>query len=155
AISRDATLTVACTYDTLLAWRTDTGDPLWQLHEPRADWSALATDATGSQIRAAGANGTHLLDATNGSTLRTRPTTAWRVLSAALSPDGRIALTGDTPEQVRIWDLRNPGPEPVRRLRGLSMVDALALSDDCQTLVVGHSDGSLQLWAVDWDLAVR
>ncbi|WP_194925716.1 WD40 repeat domain-containing serine/threonine protein kinase, partial [Catenulispora pinisilvae] len=150
ALSRDETLTVACTYDTLLAWRTDTGDPLWQLHEPRADWSALATDATGSRILAAGANGTHLLDATNGSTLRTLPTTDWRVLSAALSPDGRIALTGDTHEQVRIWDLRNPGPEPVRRLRGLSMVDALALSDDCQTLVVGHSDGSLQLWAVDW-----
>ncbi|MBS2554793.1 hypothetical protein KGQ19_48895, partial [Catenulispora sp. NL8] len=140
------------TYDTVFAWRTDTGDLQWQLHEPGADWSALALDATGTRALTAGANGTHLLNATTGSTLRTLPTTDRRVLAAALSPDGRIALTGDTHEQVRIWDLRNPAAEPIRRLRGLSMVDALALSDDCQTLVVGHSDGSLQLWGLDWDL---
>jgi hypothetical protein len=94
-----------------------------------------------------------LLDTGSGRILRTLTGHEHVVTALAFSADDHVAVSTD-----------HEGPdeavEPRRRrlpadLQGLTGEYSLALSADRHWLLVGHHDGSLQLWAIDWDLAIR
>jgi WD40 repeat protein len=68
------------------------------------------------------------------------------VLSVAVDPEGRTAVSGGTDGSVRVWDVR--GGRRVMTLRGprYSPVSALALTADAAVAVSGNQDGQLSVW---------
>jgi len=71
----------------------------------------------------------------------------WTVISVALAPDGRTALSGCLDKTVKLWDLAT-GNE-IRTLTGhTDMVCCAALAPDARTALSGSNDGTLKLWDV-------
>jgi len=66
------------------------------------------------------------------------------VTSAALSPDGRSVLIGETAAQIRLVDLATGQVEPLPSDMGSVM--SVAWSADGQTLAAGTFDGFIKLW---------
>jgi WD40 repeat protein/tRNA A-37 threonylcarbamoyl transferase component Bud32 len=67
------------------------------------------------------------------------------VRSAALSRDGRLALSGGADKVLRLWDVRT-GKE-LRRFEGhQDEIRCVALSADGQRAVSGSADGVVKLW---------
>ena len=69
----------------------------------------------------------------------------FQVNSAAISPDGRPALTGGVDNVVRVWDLTT-GRE-IRRLGGhFGGVPFVAFSSDGRLALTGSRDRTARLW---------
>jgi WD40 repeat protein len=63
----------------------------------------------------------------------------------AVSPDGRLALSGGEDQSLCLWDV--PGADMLRRLRGhAAAVRCVAFAPDGRTAVSGGSDCALILW---------
>lgn len=72
----------------------------------------------------------------------------------ALSPDGRLALTGDERGLVAVWDVARG--EKILSLRGhRDQVFAVSFSKDGKTALSGSWDGTLRLWRVDQGTLIR
>jgi WD40 repeat protein len=73
--------------------------------------------------------------------------TGW-VISVALSPDGRLALSGSHDRTMRLWDVAT-GQEK-RRFKELGdWVEAVAFSPDGRQALSGCEDRTVRLWEVD------
>jgi WD40 repeat protein len=71
-----------------------------------------------------------------------------RVISVAICPDGRTAVTGSTDHSVILWDLENR--EFVRRFEGhTGAVGCVAISADGTKIFSGSEDGSVLEWRND------
>ena len=67
------------------------------------------------------------------------------ILGAAISPDGRIALSGGADSTLKLWDVAS-GKE-LRTLRGhTDAVWSVAFLPDGRTALSGSCDGTLKLW---------
>lgn len=76
------------------------------------------------------------------------------VLALAISPDGRICLSGDTEGKIRLWNLAT-GRE-IRRLEGhKNAVFSLAFSADGSQALSSGEDQTLRLWDVRAGREVR
>ena len=68
--------------------------------------------------------------------------TDW-ILSVALTPDGKWALTGSQDNTARLWDLSNPGSSP-RVLSGhKGAIFSIALTPDGKWALTGSKDNTL------------
>jgi WD40 repeat protein len=73
--------------------------------------------------------------------------TNW-VISVALSPDGRRALSASHDRTVRLWNVET-GEELRRMATGGGWVEAVAFSPDGRRAVSGHEDGVVRMWEVE------
>jgi WD40 repeat protein/serine/threonine protein kinase len=70
------------------------------------------------------------------------------VWAAALSPDGKVILTGSADKTARLWDAATGHPLGPP-LRHPDEVRAVAFSPDGKTVVTGSHDGTARLWDAD------
>ena len=67
------------------------------------------------------------------------------VYTAALSPDGRLLVSGGTDAAIKLWDVASG--RVLRTLTGHSeSIHAIAFSPDGQTLASASSDKTIRLW---------
>lgn len=70
------------------------------------------------------------------------------VLSLAFSKDGKWLASGSQNKTIKLWDLDNPGEQPLYTIANahLSQILSLAISDQHQILVSGGADRTIKLW---------
>ena len=125
--------------------RRDTagGDPIHSAAFSRDGRSAISAGLTNDALT--------LWDVATGKVLRTfRYRRGGRVTSAALSPDGRFALSGGgevREGEIRLWDAATG--EELRSFKGhTSKVTSVVFSSDGRFVLSGSWDGTLKLWDV-------
>jgi len=69
-----------------------------------------------------------------------------RVLSIALSADGRTVVSGSADETIRVWNLSTGKELRIRRGHYIEQVNTVALSTDGQTLASGNNDWTIRVW---------
>ncbi len=76
------------------------------------------------------------------------------VVSVAVTPDGRYALSGSKDKTVKVWDIES-GVE-VRTLSGHSnSVRALAVTPDSRFVLSGSDDHTVKVWDIESGVEVR
>jgi WD40 repeat protein len=73
---------------------------------------------------------------------------ATTVTAVALTPDGRLAVTGSIDETVRVWDLET-GTEQAVLTGHRSTVTAVALTPDGRLAVTGSIDETVRVWDLE------
>jgi WD40 repeat protein len=68
-----------------------------------------------------------------------------QVISVAFNQDGSMIASGSTDNTLKVWDV--PVNAPIRSLKSIDAVQAVALSPDGLKLAIGGKDGSLKLVA--------
>jgi WD40 repeat protein len=70
------------------------------------------------------------------------------VLSLAFSADGKWLASGSQNKTIKLWDLDNPGEQPLHTIADahLSQVLSLEISNQHQVLVSGGADRTIKLW---------
>jgi WD40 repeat protein len=77
-----------------------------------------------------------------------------RVQGAALSPDGRYALTGSMDKTARLWDAQT-GQEIRRFVGHTAGIYGVAYSPDGKTAATGSGDGTARIWDVQTGRELR
>jgi WD40 repeat protein/AAA+ ATPase superfamily predicted ATPase len=73
-----------------------------------------------------------------------------KIVSAALSPDGKKILTGSTDNIARLWNLDG---SVITRLQGhAASISAVCFSPDGKTIVTGAADKTARIWNLDGSL---
>jgi tricorn protease-like protein len=75
------------------------------------------------------------------------------VLSVDLTADGRFAFSAGMDEAIRIWDVTTG--HCVHVLEGHTALKRVRVSEDGTRAVSLSWDGTLRVWEIDWELAVR
>jgi WD40 repeat protein len=72
------------------------------------------------------------------------------VRSAAISQDGKLAVSGGKDYKVRLWDIASG--KCLRVLEGhKDMVTSVAISSDCRWVLSGSRDRTIKVWHLDWN----
>jgi serine/threonine protein kinase len=139
---------------TVRLWDVATGEEAarFEGHTDKV-WSVLFTPDGRFIVSGSADRSVRLWDISSGRELRRFDARTNR--GVALSPDGRLALTGSLSDgMVRLWELET-GRE-LRRFKGhMSWVLGLAFSPDGRQALSGSADGTLRLWEVDSGREVR
>ncbi|MGH7170236.1 MAG: WD40 repeat domain-containing protein, partial [Gemmataceae bacterium] len=136
-------------------WDVAKGESIRQLAGPRAGCPSLAFSPDGKTLAAGGDDATvHLWDVLSGEKLRTfaiplQPGQVKRVLSIALSPDGRNLAVGygEGDCTVRLWELAS-GQERLRFEGHCGAITSLTFSPDGMLLASGGTDRIIMVWDV-------
>jgi hypothetical protein len=76
------------------------------------------------------------------------------VTSVAFSPDGRLALSGNNDQTLKLWDIQS-GAE-IRTFKGHSKdVTSIAFSPDGRLALSGNNDQTLKLWDIQSSSEIR
>lgn len=129
--------------------RTRTVKQVWLPHE---DVGRLAVSADGSTVLAAGEKSCLLIDASSGKTLRSWPAEGYGGNSAALSPDGKLAVLPEGYRKITVartsdgvskldLDLGDSGQFSFQSGARLSIGPDFELAAPC-------SDGSVGIWSL-------
>jgi predicted NACHT family NTPase len=95
-----------------------------------------------------------LWDVATGRCLRTFEGHTQMVYAVALSPDGRLALSGSQDQSVRLWEVATG--RCLRTLRGhTGYVPAVALAAGGRLALSGSFDGTVRLWEVTTGRCLR
>lgn len=135
----------------VVMWETATGVPVWGFEGHSADINSVAFSAdgtfvlTGSGSREGKDNTARLLDSKTGHEVK-RFEHEWPVLSVALSPDGRTAVTASADQTARLWDAAT-GKELRRFAETRGAVNVIVFSSDGKLVAVGNGD-SVNLYDV-------
>jgi tetratricopeptide (TPR) repeat protein len=139
---------------TVRLWDVATGEEAarFEGHTDKV-WSVLFTPDGRFIVSGSADRSVRLWDISSGRELRRFDARTNR--GVALSPDGRLALTGSLSDgMVRLWELET-GRE-LRRFKGhMSWVLGLAFSPDGRQGLSGSADGTLRLWEADSGREVR
>ena len=116
---------------------------------------SFALTADGKSIIAPVDNGLSVFDMKNGRRTKILPgPPQTSAMSAAVSPDGKVAAAGFLSKEILLWNLKTG--KPMRTLRGhAESVIRLAFSPDSKQLASGSSDKSVRLWDVATGRAER
>src|SRR5262249_32463981 len=93
----------------------------------------------------AGGDGLITLWSIHGGEPRTWNVETHKVLSIALSPDGRLALSGGTDTMLRLWDVAT-GKESAQFTGHTDRINVVSFSADGLRAVSGSDDCTIRLW---------
>lgn len=167
AFSPDGRMAYASSYDGMIkAWDVASGAEL--LSTPvRRQTRLLAFSSSGARALADGcqsrpynsllgcdAGGMMLLNTATGAELRTFTGHAGDTTAAALSEDGRLAVSGGFDHTLKLWDV-GTGKE-LRRFAGHSKaITSVQISRDNRFILSSSKDGALKLWDVSASRELR
>jgi WD40 repeat protein len=153
AYSPDGALLVAGN-DTHLPTLVDT-----KTHEKRSPWkgddgesySAVFSHdgkrvVAGVQVK--DGNPVHLWDAHTGSLLKAFPGHTGRILSVAITPDGKTIASGGKDNLLKVWDVET-GKEKYTKDQHKTLVASVTFSPDGKLLASGGDDAVVRLWETD------
>jgi len=168
AVAPDGQRVISASSDkTLKVWETGSGRELWTLkghiglvacvaisRDGRLAVSASWDDtlkvwdlATGREVRT-------LRCHPNEGDVTTRWSSSWLVSGAAISADGRVAVSASSDRTLRVWDLVTG-----RELRALighsSSVNAVTVTPDGQRVVSASEDQTLKVWDLESGRVLR
>jgi hypothetical protein len=85
----------------------------------------------------------------SGREIRSYPTIPpERISAVALSPDGRLALTGSMAKTIRLWDVASG--QPIRLLRGhMGDIRAVRFSPDGRLVLSASRDRTVRVWDLE------
>jgi WD40 repeat protein len=89
-----------------------------------------------------------LLDAATGKPRMNAPLKFQHGVSAAVSPDGQVILTGGDDGEARLWSAASGQPLAIPRLKHPGLVTVVAFSPNGKTVITGTQDGTVRLWDV-------
>jgi WD40 repeat protein/serine/threonine protein kinase len=129
-------------------WHLDSGCCLSRLEGVRPlDCDSVDVSADGRLALTGGAP-PQLWDLGSGRCLRSLEGVGDYACSVAITPDGRIALTGTARGTVRLWELSSG--RCLRTLDGhVTPVRSIALTSDGRFALTGSTDGMARLWDLD------
>lgn len=144
AVAPDDSILTASFDNSVGLWRE--GVPLWlEGHEAAVNTVAFVDE--GRAISAGDDFALFLWDLKTGQGRRLGAHKG-KVMSLAVSPDGRMIASASWDGSIGLWDLDMPDAAP-RFLNGHEAgVNAVVFSDDGATLYSGSADGTLRLWRV-------
>jgi cytochrome c len=147
-ISADGTLALTCGFDDqVILWDVAARQPIHRLEGHEAAVNAVAfLPPDDSRGISAGDDGTlRLWDLESGKELRRFDGHSKKVVSVAVSPDGRLAASASWDRTVRLWDIET-GQE-LRLFEGHeNSVNAVVFRPDGEALISAGYDGLLMFW---------
>ncbi len=103
------------------------------------DRSKFATGTLGGEV--------HIYDVADPAHPVALPNAQGWVYSLAFSSDGKLADAGESPETVRVWDVRTRTPQPLWSLpHDTYAVYSVAFDPSGQVLATGNAEGAVALW---------
>lgn len=113
---------------------------------PRSSISRIVLSADGRRVLSASTAGMSLWDFDDESCVRTFVSEP--VVTAALSPDGRLALSAGQDGAIQLWDIGTG--RPLQRYgERMRDTESVCFSPDQRLVFAGGSDGVLRCWAIE------
>lgn len=139
---------------TVKLWNVATGERLDTLNQPEKEQYAVAFSLDGKRIVAGGVDKRiRVWDITAGGKEGTNPIAFSRyaheggILKLAFSPDGKTLVSSAEDRRIKLWETHSFTQLKVLETQP-DWPQALAISPDSSTLLVGRLDGSLQSYPI-------
>lgn len=139
---------------TVKLWNVSTGERLDTLNQPEKEQYAVAFSLDGKRIVAGGVDKRiRVWDITAGGKEGTNPIAFARyaheggILKLVFSPDGKMLVSSAEDRRIKLWETQSFTQLKVLESQP-DWPQALAISPDSSTLLVGRLDGSLQSYPI-------
>ncbi len=139
---------------TVKLWNVATGERLDTLNQPEKEQYAVAFSLDGKRIVAGGVDKRiRVWDITAGGKEGTNPIAFSRyaheggILKLAFSPDGKMLVSSAEDRRIKLWEAQSFTQLKVLETQP-DWPQALAISPDSSTMLVGRLDGSLQSYPI-------
>ena len=149
AVSKDGTRALTASFDySIILWNLVDGAIMAEFHGHEAAVNAVTFLPDGKRALSASDDGkVGIWDLASGKALALLEGHFGKVVALAVSPDGDLAASVGWDQRVRLWDLGTM--KPSQALSGSANLNAVLFSKSGKRLVVGSSDGSLDVWRLE------